>query len=187
MTGSYPLRVSVRFYDCPKCYKRLWYSMSDGTFYCPDKSCNVVLLPQEVTPIVAQNARDHFESIRLRKAIKEEEQIAARAAAKDLVYYIRFGDRIKIGTTKNLKQRMSELPWEEILLVEPGDRSVEQLRHAHFQNMRVLGEWFEYTPILKDHIERLREELKPAHELRFPDSPPFPWKRGTKIPDIAVV
>lgn len=74
-----------------------------------------------------------------------------------VVYYLAFGDRVKIGTTRNLPQRVAVLPHDEILAVEPGGREVEQRRHREFAASR-LGktEWFEPSAALRAHINTLR-------------------------------
>ncbi len=74
----------------------------------------------------------------------------------DVVYYIRFKDRIKIGTTHNPRQRMATLWHEQLLAFERGDRLVERRRHEQFAEHRILRtEWFESHPELGAHIAEL--------------------------------
>lgn len=74
----------------------------------------------------------------------------------DVVYYIRFGDRIKIGTTANPRQRLSRLWHEELLAFEQGDRLVEHRRHLEFEASRLgRSEWFLTTPSLEQHVAGL--------------------------------
>ena len=76
----------------------------------------------------------------------------------DVVYYIRFGERIKIGTSGNVRGRLASLPWEEVLAFERGGRSLEQRRHAQFGEHRIPGsEWFHTHDALAAHIAELRE------------------------------
>ncbi len=83
----------------------------------------------------------------------DEEPAVARV---DVVYYIRFKDRIKIGTSHNPRQRLATLWHEELLAFERGDRLVEQRRHAQFADHRILRtEWFESNPALDEHIAEL--------------------------------
>lgn len=49
-----------------------------------------------------------------------------------VVYYLRFGDRIKIGTTTNLRTRLISVPCDEVLAVEPGSYALERERHEQF-------------------------------------------------------
>jgi hypothetical protein len=84
---------------------------------------------------------------------------------KSYVYYIRFGERIKIGVTTNLMNRLDQLPYDEILTVEPGYRDLEQQRHREFRTCRVNGEWFAKTPELLQHIQSVMDrenELGPG-------------------------
>ena len=75
----------------------------------------------------------------------------------DVVYYIRFDDRIKIGTTTNPRQRLARLWHQELLAFELGDRSVERARHERFAALRFPGtEWFRRSPELDRHVAVLR-------------------------------
>jgi hypothetical protein len=74
----------------------------------------------------------------------------------DVVYYIRFGDRIKIGTTANPRQRLARLWHDELLAFEQGDRLVEHRRHEQFaEARRGRSEWFTATPALEEHVRAL--------------------------------
>jgi hypothetical protein len=71
----------------------------------------------------------------------------------DVVYYLRFRDRIKIGTTANPRQRLASLRHDELLAFEPGDRALEQRRHAQFAEHRLeRSEWFAVNDALATHI-----------------------------------
>lgn len=98
-----------------------------------------------------------------------QQQQAERRAAS-CVYYVRRGDRIKIGTTINLILRMRELRPDELLAVEPGGRALEQRRHREFAAMRVTprGEWFHDTHVLRAHIADTIAEHGPP-----PNAPVF--------------
>lgn len=89
----------------------------------------------------------------------------AQVAPAGIVYYLRFGDRIKIGTTTNLRNRLQSLPHDEVLVTEPGDRDLEQMRHAQFGHARVSkrGEWFHMHPDLMSHIDMLTKHYSEAH------------------------
>lgn len=76
----------------------------------------------------------------------------------DVVYYLRYRDRIKIGTTANPAQRFASLPHDEVLAFERGDRTLEQRRHARFAALRIPGtEWFETDDTLLEHVAALRD------------------------------
>ena len=73
-----------------------------------------------------------------------------------LVYYLRFGDRVKIGYTTNLPARLRTLPHDEVLATEPGSIQDERARHAAFADLRVTGEWFRFEEPLVSHIAALQ-------------------------------
>lgn len=74
-----------------------------------------------------------------------------------VVYYLRFGDRVKIGTTTNLKTRMQSIPYDELLGTEPGSYDIERERHQQFRAARIYAnrEWFNLTEELHQHIAGL--------------------------------
>lgn len=92
-----------------------------------------------------------------RDAILREEQ--ARREAGAIVYYLRIGDRIKIGFTTNLSQRLNGLRLDAsaVLVTEPGGRDVEARRHREFADERY-GRREDFAPSdrLLAHIERLK-------------------------------
>lgn len=76
----------------------------------------------------------------------------------DVVYYIRFKNQIKIGTSATPRQRIASLPHDDVLAFERGDRRREQQRHGQFAEYRIVGtEWFRVHPELLDHIAHLAE------------------------------
>lgn len=83
----------------------------------------------------------------------------ARAQGRLVVYYIRIGDLIKIGTTTNLKRRMDHLQPDELLATEPGHLDLERQRHLQFDHLRLKprSERFRMEPELLDHIAMVRE------------------------------
>jgi hypothetical protein len=54
----------------------------------------------------------------------------------DVVYYLRAGDRIKIGTSANPRARLAQLSFDDLLAFERGNRTLEQRRHAQFAESR---------------------------------------------------
>ncbi|MFE6079986.1 GIY-YIG nuclease family protein [Streptomyces virginiae] len=85
-------------------------------------------------------------------------QPGPEAVAGSVVYYIRRGNLIKIGTTTNLRRRMAALMPDEILAVEPGDWVLEQQRHRQFGDQRISrqGEYFFPGPALRRHVAEVR-------------------------------
>ena len=93
----------------------------------------------------------------------------------DVVYYLRYGDRFKIGTSANPRQRIASLPHDEVLAFERGDRGLEQRRHRQFASHRIpRTEWFETN----DELTRLIESLR--------DGTPDPWARYARWVSEAV-
>jgi hypothetical protein len=85
--------------------------------------------------------------------------VRERSDQAAIVYYIRRGALIKIGTTVQPHKRFAALLPEEILSFEPGDRAVEQTRHRQFAHLRVgRTEHFRITPALLEHAQAMREQ-----------------------------
>ena len=79
----------------------------------------------------------------------------------DVVYYIRFDERVKIGTSRRPRQRLASIRHDELLAFERGGRAVEQQRHRDFASIREGGEWFTFTVELRAHVTALRDEGDP--------------------------
>ncbi|MEU4502645.1 GIY-YIG nuclease family protein [Streptomyces sp. NPDC024089] len=105
---------------------------------------------------------------------RQQERYAARAAnpprpgafgdAPDgVVYYIRRGDYVKIGTTTRLRNRMRDLMPDEVLAVEPGSYKLEGEMHLQFAALRLHPscEYFHLTGELKAHIEDVLNRCGP--------------------------
>lgn len=73
----------------------------------------------------------------------------------EVVYYLRFADRIKIGTSARPRQRLGAIRHDELLAFELGGRSLEQQRHRQFSALREGGEWFRAAPELRAHVAAL--------------------------------
>jgi len=74
----------------------------------------------------------------------------------EVVYYIRYRDQIKIGTSVNPRLRLASLPHDEVLAFERGGRPLEQRRHAQFADHRFPGtEWFAVHDALLEHVAEL--------------------------------
>jgi hypothetical protein len=77
---------------------------------------------------------------------------------KGIVYYIRRGDFVKIGTTTKYRSRMQALRPDEVLAVEPGSYTLEHQRHKEFGSNRFApgSEYFLIDDRLKEHVVALR-------------------------------
>lgn len=78
-----------------------------------------------------------------------------------VVYYARLGNRIKIGTSTNVRDRMTDLSAEELITLEYGGRNIELQRHREFATLRVVGEWFRMEEPLMGHMTLLAKGFKP--------------------------
>jgi hypothetical protein len=74
-----------------------------------------------------------------------------------VVYFLRFGDRIKIGYSANLTRRLQTIPHDEVLLTIPGASTAEANLHRTFASDRITGEWFHASPRLLAAIRDLTE------------------------------
>lgn len=81
---------------------------------------------------------------------------ALATASVAIVYYIRRGDLIKIGTTVDPVQRFEDLMPDEILAFEPGGYVEETFRHRQFDHLRRRGEHFTPEPELLHHVSQVR-------------------------------
>jgi hypothetical protein len=79
----------------------------------------------------------------------------AAVATGEVVYYMRLGDRVKIGRSTNLASRIATFNPEELLAVEPGGATLESSRHKQFAELRTRGEWFRYESPLTEWIASL--------------------------------
>jgi hypothetical protein len=70
------------------------------------------------------------------------------------VYFIRFGDRVKVGYTTVPKRRMTQLPHEQIIGMVHGTRDDEAAWHKLLADYHVVGEWFRATPEVIAVLER---------------------------------
>lgn len=72
-----------------------------------------------------------------------------------LVYFMRNGNRVKIGTTTHLKQRIRRLALrpENVVLLLDGGQHLERELHSRFDGQRVGNtEWFTYQDAIFDYI-----------------------------------
>ncbi len=74
----------------------------------------------------------------------------------EVVYYVRYRDQVKIGTSANPRLRLASIPHDEVLAFERGGRSLEQRRHVQFAAHRFpRTEWFALHDELSAHIAEL--------------------------------
>lgn len=143
-----PELIKMPFGVCPTCdYLRLTRDRFTGEVRCSNKLCDYSATANEFSAMC-------------------EERIRKAAERPEIVYYIRFGDRVKIGTTKDLAQRLKAIPHDEVMATEPGGPYVEQQRHKQFEHLQVRKgahrEWFDLTPELAEHIAVVKSRMVSA-------------------------
>ena len=78
------------------------------------------------------------------------------------VYYMRVGNRVKIGWSSNLPARLLTFNPEELVAVETGSKTVERQRHREFSQLRTTGEWFRLEEPLQSYLVSLGKPVPPA-------------------------
>ena len=114
------------------------------------------------------------ESVAEREARMEEDERRRREFGKTHgdIYYLRVDEKIKIGWSSNLPQRLMSYPPHMVLLCDhPGTRADERDLHRSFKPSRAAGrEWYHPTPELLAHIDRVHhaemERRTAAHWAR---------------------
>lgn len=72
------------------------------------------------------------------------------------VYFMRFGDLIKIGYSADLRQRLKALRPDSVLATMPGTMQDERALHARFGPLWDHGEYFRAEPELMAYIDEVR-------------------------------
>lgn len=75
------------------------------------------------------------------------------------VYYVDFGEYLKIGYTTNIEKRMiafrNSHPSPQLLAMEAGSQSLERARHREFAEHRIEREMFRHCQPIFDHIRSI--------------------------------
>lgn len=77
---------------------------------------------------------------------------------QEVVYYMRFGTLVKIGTSARFIQRFFTLRPDEVLAIEPGSYDLEHKRHRQFRHLHSHNEMFFPGRALIEHIRRVQKE-----------------------------
>lgn len=113
-------------------------------------------------PMVQERARATATAAARRKQEGWDEWRAEQAAKNTqfVVYYLRVGHLVKIGTTGDLVSRLrSYPPGTAVLATEPGSYPEEKRRLRQFAADRSdRAEWFRPSAALIEHINSLRDE-----------------------------
>jgi hypothetical protein len=76
------------------------------------------------------------------------------------VYFMRVGERMKIGMSKNVRNRAKEIQTGqseqvEVIYSVKGNRELEKYFHSRFNAVKLHGEWFRYRSALKAFLAAL--------------------------------
>jgi len=86
---------------------------------------------------------------------------AKQAKGTPLVYFIRLGAYMKIGTSVDVRSRIGSLSLADgnLLAVIPGSYDVEREMHQRFARLRSFKEWFYFQDELKAYVAELQQQL----------------------------
>ena len=114
---------------------------------------SVIALSESIDPkaITVPGVPRRFVRVSDKRSLNRKHSIAGK------VYFIRFGDRIKIGFTTDLQQRTKHVPTDELLASMPGSYRTEHSLHSKFAHLRINGEWFSMGTDLMEYIESLKQ------------------------------
>lgn len=120
-------------------------------------------LPDIAERAIRAGREDYAQDPKVRARQSTRGSVARRHGADVLdvgavVYYMRIGNRVKIGCSTNLVTRLAAINPEELMATEPGDLGTERERHEEFAELRTHGEWFRLEGTLAAHITTLRQE-----------------------------
>lgn len=113
---------------------------------------------------------------------------AIRAAARragpghpPVVYYMRQGDLVKIGTTTDIGSRSASIGAQGVMAIEPGDAAVEHRRHDEFAPERSHLEFFRLSAALAAHVVQVRARFEAETGLTTEAwlAPRLPRRRST--------
>lgn len=77
-----------------------------------------------------------------------------------MIYYMRLGNRVKIGWTQKIHTRLGAIMPEELMALERGGVTEERARHRCFARLRVVGEWFRVEDPLESFIHTVARDFE---------------------------
>lgn len=113
----------------------------------------------------ASSARAAHEAASARAGVEPAPPRSARPPVgrhEPIVYYIRLGDLVKIGTTTDIGRRREQVPCQGIMAVEWAGRELEQRRHREFIASHHWGEWFRLDEPIGAHVVAVRATFEAA-------------------------
>ncbi|MGW1121085.1 GIY-YIG nuclease family protein [Streptomyces tanashiensis] len=113
----------------------------------------------------------------------DDVQALFEGAHAPVVYFLRNGTRVKIGTSQNLRRRVTSLSLrrDDVIRVEHGDQQYERSLHRRFHDLRTGDtEWFELRDTLATYLGEPSTE--PAEPSTEPEAQtPEPPQSGTAL------
>lgn len=84
--------------------------------------------------------------------------VARAIRAETFIYFLRAGEYVKIGQSRNWKQRIDQMqvgsPYTIVpLLVIVADPSLEKRLHVRFRNSHFRGEWFHVGAAISAYVK----------------------------------
>lgn len=122
---------------------------------CPACGISGLLVNLASNLVVCKSGDCRYERDRAEFGAHRKSLMALSAGERSVVYYMRLGNRTKIGTTVNLRKRMAVIQPEDCIAYELGGYNLERIRHQQFAHLRVSGEWFDLQDDLVRHVNGL--------------------------------
>jgi T5orf172 domain len=130
---------------------------------CSAPSCSTPTFPGAPWPVCPTHLREVYEFAHAvvelrapaRALLPDTRPTPRRDPETGWVYFIRKGDRVKIGWTDYPDGRFKQLQPDEVLAVVHGNRATERMAHAAFATLRIEGEWFRAEPSLVDYARHI--------------------------------
>lgn len=159
------------------------FALYQGTPLCRDHAAHVWSIFESREPALHHaHAREQFKSRQVERKDAQIEATTARRLSSQrpgYVYYVEVGDRIKIGFTENVANRMRAYPPTSTLLaVHPGTPIMEKEMHSKFRVHLAEGrEWFKPSDELTAHVEAVAKQF-PLEPWFTPNKPTRPAPKG---------
>lgn len=112
--------------------------------------------------------------------VEESERIRLDSKRPGFIYYVQIADRIKIGFTSSIEDRMKAYPPHSVLLAShPGTLELERTMHSQFRLLLADGrEWFRPGEKLLEHIEDVKKRF-PKEDAPY-ERPKLDWGKAPK-------
>lgn len=186
--GREEIVPAYRSIKCPGCTGRANYSKNSGNYHC--YRCGARFTKAQAYRAAEAQAKFEWkmrqDELKERARKRSEDQKIRSEGATAVVYYIRFRDAVKVGTSTNVGERLRNHPWEELIGIEPGGLKVEARRHNQFREARLDNEWFEITESVRGQIDRINQDNADWYQQTFGTMGPLPVaKKDARFPDLS--